>query len=199
MIVMTARILTAIALVAAFAVSSAQAQTVAVAGVIGGVDGSVITVKQRDGSEAKVKLADNVTVSGVVKKTIADIKPGDFLGIGAIPQADGSQRAVRVSIFAAPNNEGFRPWNGAPQGTMTNATVDTSVASVDGQVLTMKYKGGEKKIVVSPETQITTNVSGNKSELQKGANVRISNATKKPDGTFEASRVSVGRDGVVPQ
>ncbi len=82
---------------------------------------------------------------------------------------------------------------------MTNATVDTSVTSVDGQVLTMKYKGGEKKIIVSPETQITTNTPGDKSELKPGANVRISAATKKPDGTFEASRVSVGRDGVVPQ
>jgi outer membrane lipoprotein SlyB len=199
MTAMIIRALTAIALVAAFAFSSAQAQTVAVAGIISGVDGSVIVVKQRDGNEAKVKLADNVTVSGVVRKTIEDIKPGIFIGVGAIPQADGSQRAVRISIFAAPNNEGFTPWAGAPQGTMTNAAVSESVKSVDGQVLTMKYKDGEKKIVVTPEAQITTNVPGDKSELKTGANVRISAATKKPDGTFEASRVSVGRDGVVPQ
>jgi hypothetical protein len=191
--------MTGFALLFAATSALAQTQTVVVAGVVSGVDGPVIAVKQRDGSEAKVTLTDNVTVSGVVKKSISDIKPGDFLGVGAIPQADGSQRAVRVSIFATPTNEGHRPWEGAPQGTMTNATVDTSVKSVDGQVLTMKYKEGEKKIVVTPETQITTNVSGEKSELKPGANVRISAATKKPDGTFEASRVSVGRDGVVPQ
>jgi hypothetical protein len=204
MTAMTTRILTAAALITALVVSSAQAQpqTVAVSGTISGVDGSVIVVKQRDGSEAKVTLPDNVAVSGVVKKSITDIKPGDFLGVGAIPQPDGSQRAVRVSIFAEAQrgtNEGHYPWTGAPQGTMTNATVGTSVTSVDGQVLMMKYKDGEKKIVVTPETQITTNVPGDKSELKPGANIRIAAATKKPDGSFEASRISVGRDGVVPQ
>lgn len=203
---MTKKIMLGIAALALLFVAppawSQQRETVAVAGTISGADGSTILVKQRDGSEAKVTLADKVTVSGVVKKSIADIKPGDFLGIGAVPQPDGSQRAVRISIFVETqrgNNEGQAPWAGAPQGTMTNGTVDTSVKSVDGQVLTMKYKGEEKKFVVTPATQITTNVPGDKNELKPGANVRISNAVKKPDGTFEAARVSVGRDGVVPQ
>jgi hypothetical protein len=193
------------AFVMAVAISSAwaqQPQPIRVIGTIEGVDGSVIVVKQRNGSEAKVTLTDNVTVSGVVRKSISDIKPNDYLGIGAIPQADGSQRAVRIGIFAEAlrgNNEGFGPWSGAPQGTMTNATVDTMATSVDGEVLIVKYKGGEKKIIVTPETQITTNVPGNKSELKPGANVSINAATKQPDGTLQASRISVGRDGVVPQ
>ena len=201
----TSRIMFCAAFVAALAASSAWAQRpqpIRVIGTIEGVDGSVIFVKQRNGSEVRVTLTDNVTVSGVVRKTIADIKPGDFLGIGAIPQADGSQRAVRIGIFAEAqrgNNEGHYPWSGAPGGTMTNATVDTSASSVEGHVLTVKYKGGEKKIIITPETLITTNVPGNKSELKPGANISIANATKQPDGTLQASRISVGRDGVVPQ
>ena len=182
--------------------SFAQQQSVSVAGSIQAVEGSVIVVKERNGQETKVRLADNVTVSGVVKKTAADIKKGDFVGVGAIPEADGKLKAVRVSIFAEAQrgtNEGHSSWGGAPQGTMTNATVDTTVNGVDGPALTLKYKDGEKTAIITPETQITTNVPGDKSELKPGANIRIAAATKKPDGTLEASRISVGRDGVVPQ
>jgi hypothetical protein len=201
---MTSRILTGAAFVAALTISAwaQQAQTVAVTGTISGMDGPLVIIKERNGTEVKVTLTDNVTVSGVVRKTVADIKPGDFLGIGAIPQADGSQRAVRIGIFAEAQrgtNEGHYPWAGAPQGTMTNATVGTSVASSDGQVLMMKYKDGEKKIIITPETQITTNVPGKKDEIKVGARVRVPAATKKPDGSLEASRINVGRDDVVPQ
>lgn len=200
----TSSILTGAALIAVLTVSAwaQQQQPTRVVGTVEGMDGSVLVVKQRNGSEAKVTLTDNVTVSGVVKKSISDIKPNDFLGIGAIPQADGSQRAVRISIFAEAQrgtNEGHGPWSGAPQGTMTNATVDQLATNVDGPVLMVKYKGGEKKIIITPETSITTNVPGNKSELKPGANISIANATKQPDGTLQASRISVGRDGVVPQ
>jgi hypothetical protein len=197
-------VVTAAALAMALGATSslAQQQSVSVAGTIQSVDGAVIVVKQRSGQEAKVTLTGNVTVSGVVKKTVADIKKGDYLGVGAIPQADGKLKAVRISIFAEAQrgtNEGHGPWGGAPQGTMTNATVDTTVTGVDGPVLTLKYKDGEKTAIITPETQITTNVPGDKSEIKPGANIRIANAAKKPDGTLEASRISVGRDGVVPQ
>jgi hypothetical protein len=190
------------ALAMALAVSSAWAQqNVRLRGTVASLEGPVLTVKARDGAELKVTLADNVVVSGVVKRSLADIKPGDYLGVGAMPQADGSQRAIQINIFSEAQRgtgEGFRPWDGAPQGTMTNATVANAVTEVEGQVLTMKYKDGEKKIIVTPQTLIITSVPGDRAELKPGANITIPQAVKKPDGTFEAARVSVGRDGIVP-
>ena len=136
--------------VAAFA---QQAQTQRVIGTIAGVDGPTLVVKTSDG-EVKVNLTDKVAVFGVVKATLADLKPGSFVGVGAMPQPDGSQKAIRVMIFAETQRgtgEGHRPWV-QPGSTMTNATVDTTVGSVDGQVLMVKYKDGEKKIIVPPDS-----------------------------------------------
>jgi hypothetical protein len=179
----------------------AQQQTVRVVGTIEGVDGNTLVVKARDGGETKVNVTGNVAVFGMVKASLADLKPGAYVGVGAMPQADGSQRAIQVMIFAdvqRGTGEGHRPWN-RPNTTMTNATVDTTVAGVDGQVLTVKYKDGEKKIVVPPEATIRAYVVGSRDELKPGANILIVNAVKKPDGTLEAARVNVGRDGIVPQ
>ena len=176
-----------------------QAQTQRVIGSIEAVDGATLTVKTRQG-EVKVTVTDNVAVFGVVRRTMADIKKGDFVGVGAMPQPDGSQKAIRVMIFSEQQRgtgEGHRPWV-QPGSTMTNATVDTTVASADGQTLMVKYKDGEKKIVIPPGLEIQAYVVGNKSELKPGANILIVAATKKPDGTLEANRVNVGRDGVVP-
>jgi hypothetical protein len=196
---MIARIATAAALVTALAISSAQAQAVRLSGTIVSADGTVLVIKTDKGEEAKVNISDKMPVSAVVKKTVADIKPGNFIGVGAIPQADGSQKAVRINIFAAPSNEGFRPgWDGAPGGTMTNATVDTSVESVDGQVIMLKYKDGEKKIIVAPNTNIITSVNGDKGDLKPGAKVAIANAVKGADGAYDAPKINVGRDGVTP-
>jgi hypothetical protein len=170
-----------------------------VVGKVEGVDGRTLVVKTRDG-DVKVNVTDNVAVFGVVNATIADIKQGSFVGVGAMPQPDGSQKAIRVMIFAESQRgtgEGHRPWN-QPGSTMTNATVDTTVSSVDGQVLTVKYRDGEKKIIIPPGLAIQQYVLGDKSELKPGANILIVGAAKKPDGTLEASRVNVGRDGVVP-
>jgi hypothetical protein len=174
--------------------------TVRISGSIVAVDGSVLTVNAGEAGNVKVKLADKVAVFGVVKAALADIKPGDFVGVGAKPQSDGSQRAIRIMIFAEIQRglgEGHRPWD-RPDTTMTNATVDTIVASVDGSVITVKYKGGEKKVIVGPEAVIRRYVVGSKDELKPGAKININRAVKKPDGTFEANRVNVGRDGVVP-
>ena len=188
-------------LVAASLVSVlAQQQTQRVMGTIAGVDGKTLAVKTKDG-EVKVNVTDNVAVFGVTKATLADIKPGAFVGVGAMPQPDGSQKAIRVMIFAEVQRgtgEGHRPWV-QPGSTMTNATVDTTVSGVDGQMLTVKYKGGEKKIVVPSGLSIQAYVVGDKSELKPGAHILIVSAAKKPDGTLEAARVNVGRDGVVPQ
>ena len=189
------------ALVAALAVSSASAQqTMRIRGPIQTVDGSTLTVKAGEAGDVKVKLTENAAVYGVVKAGLADIKPGAFVGVGAMPQADGSQRAIQIMIFSEAQRgtgEGHRPWD-RPNSTMTNATVDTTVAGIDGQIILVKYRDGEKKIVVGPDAVIRAYVVGSRDELKPGANINIVSAIKKPDGTFEAARVNVGREGVVP-
>jgi len=94
--------------------------------------------------------------------------------------------------------EGFRPWDLRPNSTMTNATVDQKVESNDGDTIVVKYKDGEQKVVVPPDTPIVTFIPGDKSELKAGARIIIMGAVKKDDGTLEASRVNVGRDGIMP-
>jgi hypothetical protein len=190
----------AVTLAASSAWAQQQQQTVRIRGPIQAVDGSTLTVKAGEAGDLKVKLADNVAVFGVVKASLADIKPGAFIGVGATPQADGSQRAIQIMIFAdvqRGTGEGHRPWD-RPNTTMTNATVDQTVAGVDGQVVTVKYKDGEKKIIVPPDAVIRAYMVGNKDELKPGANIMIVRATKQPDGTFGADRVNVGRDGIEP-
>src|SRR5438034_8518412 len=197
----TKRMFAGIAVIAALAAVSALAQQPQrVRGTIESVDGSTLVIKQGDGPDVTVKLTDNVQVFAVVPATLADVKPGAFIGVGAMPQPDGSQKAIQVMIFAESQRglgEGFRPWD-RPGTTMTNATVDTTVAGVDGQEVMVKYKDGEKKIIVGPDAVIRAYVVGSKDELKPGANIAIIAATKKPDGTFEAARVNVGREGIVP-
>ena len=138
----------------------------------------------------------------MAKASLGDIKEGAFIGSGAMPQADGSQKALEVHIFAESQRgtgEGHRPWDGAPNSTMTNGAVGATVTGVDGPTITVKYKDGEKKIVVPPGVPIVRYEIGNLSELKPGASITVVSATKQPDGTFSAARVNVGRDGVVPQ
>jgi hypothetical protein len=172
-----------------------------VRGTIESVDGSTLVIKQGEGPDVTVKLTDNAQVFGVVPATLADVKPGAFIGVGAMPQPDGSQKAIQVMIFAESQRglgEGFRPWD-RPGTTMTNATVDTAVAGVDGQEVTVKYKDGEKKIIIGKDVVIRAYVAGDKSELKPGAHIAIVRADKMPDGTLQTARINVGRDGVVPQ
>ncbi|MEA2946009.1 MAG: hypothetical protein QOI40_1339 [Alphaproteobacteria bacterium] len=179
-----------------------QPQTVRLRGTIEKVDGSTLSVKARDGAQVTLTLTGNAQVVSVVKASLADIKEGSFIGSGAMPQADGTQKALEVHIFAESQRgtgEGHRPWDGAPNSTMTNGTAGTAVTGVDGPTITVKYKDGEKKIVVGPDVPIVRYDVGNASELKPGAAITVTAATKKPDGTFEAGRINVGRDGVVPQ
>jgi len=196
-------ILAGVALVAAFAVSSASAQQPQrLSGTIEKVDGNTLTVKPKEGAAQTVSLADKALIVGVTKASLADIKQGSYIGSGAVPQADGTQKAVEVHIFAESQRgtgEGHRPWDGAPNSTMTNGTAGSAVTGVDGPTITVKYKDGEKKIVVGPDVPIVRYEIGTASELKPGAAITVTAATKKPDGTFEASRINVGRDGVVPQ
>ena len=196
------RIVLAAALLAAGAAFAQQPPSVRVSGTVESFDGHVLAIKSAKLGEVKVNLTDNVAVFGVSKATIADVKPGSFIGVGAMPQADGSQRAIQVTVFAEVQRglgEGHRPWDARPNSTMTNGAVDKTVGSVDGQVMMVKYKGGEQKIVVPPDARILSYAVGDKSELKPGAHVAIIRALKKPDGSLEANRVNVGRGEVVPQ
>jgi Domain of unknown function (DUF5666) len=191
-----------LALVLAVPVGWAQdAPPVRVRGTIERVDGDSYIVKSRDGAELKVKLAANAMVVALVKASLADIKPGSYVGVAGMPQADGSQRALEVHVFPEAmrgTGDGHRPWDLQPQSTMTNGNVEQSVAGSDGQALTLKYKDGEKKIVVPANTPIVSYVPGDKTELKPGAKIFITAAMKQPDGTLQAPRVNVGRDGVTP-
>jgi hypothetical protein len=181
--------------------TTADAQTpTRVRGTIEKVDPQSMTVKSREGRDLEIKLAENLTVSGVVKAPLSEIKTGTFVGIAALPQSDGTLKALEVLILpeaARGSGEGHYPWDLMPDSTMTNATVAETVAGVSGPVLTLKYKDGEKKIVVPPEAPIVTFVPGDRSLLKPGTGVFLS-ATPQADGKLMASRITAGKDGVVP-
>jgi hypothetical protein len=185
----------------AFAASAWAQDTVRIRGSIERVDGNTIVVKSRDGAELKVALANNALIVAIVKASMADIKQGSFVGVTGMPQADGSQRAIEVHIFPEAmrgTGEGHYAWDLRPGSTMTNANVEQTVTGVDGQTLSVKYKDGEKKLIVPPDATIVTYVTGDKSELKPGTKVFIAAAKKQPDGTLEAPRVNYGRDGLTP-
>jgi hypothetical protein len=173
---------------------------VRVRGTIDHIDGLTYVVKTRDGAELKVALADNPQIAGVVKASLSDIKQGSFVGVTAMPQADGSQRALEVHIFPEAmrgTGEGHYPWDLRPQSTMTNANVEQIVTAVDGQTLMLKYKDGEKKMFVPVNTPIVGYAPADKSDLKPNAKVFIL-ASKQPDGTLQGRAWRVGRDGVAP-
>jgi hypothetical protein len=179
-----------------------QPPPVRVRGQIEKIEGDQIDIKARNGEMLKVKLVDPARVTALVKASLADVKVGKFIGVTAMPQADGSQRAIAVHIFldaqkgVVPDRHG--PWDLRPGSTMTNAIVDTTVAGVDGQTIMVKYKDGEKKVIVPPNTPIVAYTPGDKSELKPGAQIFIVAATKQADGSLTTPAINVGRDGVVP-
>ncbi|MET0279389.1 MAG: hypothetical protein ABW198_13745 [Pseudorhodoplanes sp.] len=180
--------------------AQSQDKPIRVRGEVIAVDGPMLTVKARDGKELKIKLADNVSVAAIVPVKIEDIKPNSYIGVSSMPQPDGSQKAMHVHIFPEGMRgtaEGHFPWDNQPQAMMTNATVAETVAGVDGQTIMVKYKDGEKKIIVPPGAPIVTYVPGDKAELVAGAKIIIIAAMPQPDGTFSAARVNVGR-GITP-
>jgi hypothetical protein len=189
------------AVVLAVPVAQAQeAPPVRIRGTIERVDGSIYVVKARDGAELKLTLSDKLQIAGVMKASLSDIKQGSFVGVTAMPQADGSQRALEVHIFPEAmrgTGEGHYPWDLRPQSTMTNANVEQINTAVDGRTLTLKYKDGEKKIFVPADAPIVTYGPGDKNDLKPGAKVFII-AAKHADGTLEGRAWRVGRDGVTP-
>ena len=188
-----------IALIVALAAPAAAQESVRVRGAIERVEGDLYVIKTRAGAEVKVKLPDNVMVVALTKASLADIKQGSYVGVAGT-QPDGSQKALEVHIFPEAmrgTGDGHRGWDLQPSSTMTNGAVEQTAASSDGQTLTLKYKDGEKKILVGTDTPIVTYAPGDKSELKAGAPIFISAATKLPDGTLTTPRVNVGR-GVAP-
>jgi hypothetical protein len=178
-----------------------QAAPARIRGTIEAVDGPMLSIKSRDGTDMKVRMTDNVAVFAVVKTSLSEIKEGSYIGVTAMPEPDGTQKAIAVHIF--PENqrgaaEGFRPWDLHANSTMTNATVAETVKGSEGQNILVKYKDGEKKVVVPPDTPIVTFVASDKSEVKPGAKIIIFGAAKKEDGMLEANRVNVGRDGITP-
>jgi Cu/Ag efflux protein CusF len=180
---------------------AAQPQTVRLRGVIEKIDGHTAMVKSAKGDELKLNLADKVLVVAVKKASMADIREGEYIGSGAMPQPDGSQKAIEVHIFAESmrgTGEGFRPWDGAPNSTMTNGMVGAGVSGVDGPVITVKYKDGEKNIIVTPNVPIVRYEIADMSAIEPGAAFSVIAAVPKPDGSFDVNRINVGRGGASP-
>jgi hypothetical protein len=178
----------------------AQEAPVRVRGTIERVDGDTYVVKSRSGAELRLKLVPKATIGAVVAASLGDIKQGSYVGIAALPLPDGSQKALEVHIFPEAmrgTGDGHRGWDLQPSSTMTNGNVEKTAASSDGQVLTLKYKGGEKRIIVPSAIPIVSYLPGDASELKAGARIFVGAATKQPDGSLLAARVNVGR-GVAP-
>jgi hypothetical protein len=195
----------ALSVSAAFA-QQQQAQGQRISGTIERVDGNTVFGKGADGSAIIVKLADKSAITAVMKATVADIKPGDYVGTGAMPQADGTQKAVELRIFPKPQEDGghfYEGWYGAPNGTMTNGFVQPVVATTGAggagePSIVVKYPQGEKRIVIPPNAHVVRNVFGSREDLKAGAAFRVQSASKQADGTYTASAINVGRDGARP-
>src|SRR5450631_307263 len=171
-----------------------------VRGTIEAVDGEMLSVKSRSGEDFKLRMASDMRVLGIVKISLSDIKVGSFVGATTVPGPDGGNNAIEVHVFPEDmrgTGEGSRPFDLRPNSTMTNATVAESVVGNDGHTLMVKYKDGEKKVLVSPDTPVVTYVPADKSELKAGAKI-IAFFKKLPDGSFEANRISVGLNGLTP-
>ena len=190
-----------LAAVSAAAVAQAPANPpVRIRGTVESLDGQILTVKARNGESMKVKLADNFVVMGITKASIADIATGKFIGTTTVGQREGALVAEEVHIF--PENmrgtgEGHYDWDLRPDSKMTNANVANVEAMASDRVMTVQYKGGEKKILVTPKTVVVSVAPTERSELKPGAQVFV-NAQRQPDGTLAAPRVNVGLHGQVP-
>jgi hypothetical protein len=182
-----------------FAATTADAQQPGrIRGQIEKADGAMLVLKTRDGAMLNVKVADDARVSALVKATLADIKVDSFIGIAGVPESDGSIKAYSIHMFlpaqrgVVPDRHG--PWDGRPNSTMTNAYVANMVAAKDGETLMVKYKDGEKKVVVTKDTVIAAAAPGSKDELKAGVQLIIFGWDKQPDGSVLAKSMYIGRN-----
>ncbi|RXT48055.1 hypothetical protein B6S44_23520 [Bosea sp. Tri-44] len=187
-----------IGLVMAFA-ADAQAQTpqTRVRGAVERLEGHSLTVKAQDGAVTTVALAPNYSIGAVVKASMADIRKGSFVGVGARPQAGGGLAAVQVFIFPEAmrgTGEGHKPWGVLPDSTMTNATVAETVSQVEGGSVTLTYPGGEQTIAIPPEANIIMAAPAQTGDLVAGAQVAMT-ASRQADGSLSSSRVTIAKAG----
>jgi hypothetical protein len=197
------RAIAAFTLVAVSAVAFAQAPAnppVRIRGTVEKLDGNVLTVKARNGQSMTVKLADNFTVMGVAKASLADVGSGKFIGTTTVGEREGALIAEEVHIF--PENmrgtgEGHYDWDLRPNSKMTNANVANVTSMGKDRVMTVQYKGGEKKILVPENAVVVAFEPTDKSQLKPGAQVFV-NSQKQPDGSLTAARVNVGLKGQIP-
>jgi len=186
-------------LVAAGAAFAQSGPPVRIRGTIDAVTAQELTVTARSGEKIKLALAADANVTLIVPAKLADIKDGTYVGTAAMPQPDGSLVALEVQVFPERMRgvgEGSRPFDLKPGSTMTNATA-ADVAGVEGRTLTLKYKDGEKKLVVPKDVPIVTYEPGDKAMLKAGGHVIIF-GSKRPDGSLQADRIALGKDGMVP-
>jgi hypothetical protein len=197
------RTLAAFLLVAVSSVALAQAPAnppVRIRGTVEKIDGNVLTVKARNGQSMTVKLADNYTVMGVAKASVNDVSSGKFIGTTTVGERDGNLIAEEIHIF--PENmrgtgEGHYDWDLRPNSKMTNANVANVTSVGKDRVMTVQYKGGEKKVVIPENAVVVAFQPTDKSELKPGAQVFV-NSQKQPDGSLAAARVNVGVKGQIP-
>ena len=180
-----------------------QGKPVTIRGKIAAVEKSALKVTTAAG-DVMVKFADNVRIGGVEAAKLSDIGAGSYVGATAVKQTDGTLKALEVHIFPESSRgtgEGHRPWDLQPGSTMTNANVEkveqVPVEKAQGQLLTLKYKDGEQKILVPPGTPIVKNVAGDPSLLKPGVGVYIA-AVRGEDGTLTATRITAGVGGTMP-
>jgi hypothetical protein len=202
------RTLAGLAVAGAITVVPVQAQaqapdTVRLRGAVERVEGPVFIIKARDGAEVKLTVTEPGLFVAIVKAAMTDIKPGMFVGATGMTQPDGSQKAIEVHIFPESmrgTGEGHYDWDLKPQSKMTNANVEqsTTVAGVEGQLLSVKYKDGEKKVLVTPETAVVSYVPGDRADLKPGIRIFVGAAKKQADGSLTTPRITYGKDGLIP-
>jgi hypothetical protein len=168
-------------------------------GTVEKLDAQNLTVKSRDGQSLSVALAPDAEVLILVKKTLADIKPGDFVASTGVKDKDGKIHAIEVRIFPKATPDGGRQfaWDLTPDSVMTNATVGTVTKAAQGTVLHVTFTGGESEYTVGPDVPILASAPGDRSLLTPGAAVFVI-ALKKPDGTVTSARLYAEKDGVKP-
>jgi hypothetical protein len=178
----------------------ADGTPVRVRGSVMSLDGSKLVVHAKDGKDVTVNLADNFAALAVVKASMADIKEGTFIGTATVTQPDSTLRSLEVVVFPDKmrgTGEGHYPWDLGSSSMMTNATVANAVKGVEGQTVTVTYKGGEKKIDIPANVPVVALVPATKEEIKPGAIVFVP-TQRQPDGSLNGGAVLFGKDGVIP-
>lgn len=183
-------------------VAQAEGPAMRIRGEVVKLEGDMLQVKDRQGVAHTVKLATNFRVTEIRKAELKEIANGAYIGVTAMPAKDGALAAVAIHIFppqAKGTAEGHHKWDLKPEATMTNATVDGEVTAKGSEsTLKVKYKDGEKTVIVTPETAIVAMGAGKPDQLVPGAKIMIFGATRNADGSLNAASVAVGKDGLTP-